>query len=498
MTDICDPLNGQIAGCSPIGIGADIIGGAAQSAWESVCKSFGDAAVSLLKAFADVFVAIPPIDLASGGVSGVYSISLGIAGVTAAFLLIWQVVRTATTHDGSALAHDGSALAHGMVGLGKAGLALMLTLTVAGTSLIAADEIAAWIVQRTFGSSQGLKDKLATVFAWQPNMGGSLLLIMALIGIVLVVVLWFELLLRNAAIAILIATSPIAAAGQISETTRNWWSKLVAVTAQLVILKPLIALVFALGFTMTGSASTKPSEIHTLLAGMLILLLAVLAWPAVGRFFTFAGAHMGGSTGLAGVLGFAGGRMSAAGGGSPGGVSPDQFSRAAESRTMAGTDAGTAAETESVLASGGISGGSAAGGAGAAGGAAAGAAGAVAAPLLAAKAGVDMAQRAVNSLVGRMEQTAGHAGYGDARPYAQPAGVSRYMPPPRSEQTGAHSPHNPYAPPPTERQDMSPPSNSHSAEASPSVEPMPAVGHANTEDHWRPEPTQQQPSEGNE
>lgn len=275
MTDICDPLNGQIAGCSPIGIGTGMLSGAAQSAWESVCKSFGDAAVSLLKAFADVFVAIPPIDLASGGVSGVYAISLGIAGVVAAFLLIWQVVRTAATH-------DGSALAHGLVGLGKAGLAFMLTLTIAGTSLIAADEISAWIVQRTFGNSQGLKDKLATVFAWQPNMGGSLLLIMALIGIVLVVVLWFELLLRNAAIAILIATSPIAAAGQISETTRNWWSKLVAVTAQLIILKPLIALVFALGFTMTGNTSTKPSEIQTLLAGMLILLLAVLAWPAVG------------------------------------------------------------------------------------------------------------------------------------------------------------------------------------------------------------------------
>jgi integrase len=34
--------------------------------------------------------------------------------------------------------------------------------------------------------------------------------------------LWVELLLRNAAIAVLIAMSPIAAAGQVSEATKTW------------------------------------------------------------------------------------------------------------------------------------------------------------------------------------------------------------------------------------------------------------------------------------
>ena len=43
--------------------------------------------------------------------------------------------------------------------------------------------------------------------------------------ILLVLVLWFELLLRNAAIAVLVATSPIAAAGQVSESTKSWWTK---------------------------------------------------------------------------------------------------------------------------------------------------------------------------------------------------------------------------------------------------------------------------------
>jgi hypothetical protein len=43
-------------------------------------------------------------------------------------------------------------------------------------------------------------------------------------------------------------------------------------------------------------------------------------------------------------------------------------------------------------------------------------------------AGAKMAQRAVNSLTGHMEQMAGHAGMQGANPYAQPAGTPRYSP----------------------------------------------------------------------
>ena len=137
-------------------------------------------------------------------------------------------------------------------------------------------------------------------------MQSTLILIFAVVGILLTIVLWFELLLRNAAIAVLVATSPIAAAGQASRSTEGWWPKLASSTAQLIILKPVIALVFCLGFSLTG----RSSDIETLLSGMLILVLAVIAWPAVARFFTFASIQVGGGAGLGAVLGFAAARMS--------------------------------------------------------------------------------------------------------------------------------------------------------------------------------------------
>src|SRR4051812_27177015 len=116
-------------------IAGSLVGDAAASAWESVCKSFADAAAALLKGFAEAVVAFPSVDLSSGGIRSVYGISLWVAGFVAALLLIGQVVRTAVTH-------DGSAIAAGLTGLGKAALAFMLTFAVAGVSQRASDEIA--------------------------------------------------------------------------------------------------------------------------------------------------------------------------------------------------------------------------------------------------------------------------------------------------------------------------------------------------------------------
>jgi hypothetical protein len=171
-------------------------------------------------------------------------------------------------------------------------------------------------------------------------------------------------------------------------------------TVQLIILKPVIALVFALGFNMAGDSQ----DLTTTLDGMLVLLLAALAWPAIARFFTFASVQAGGGAGLAALLGFAGGRLSTAGG-SPIGPSPDTFGQESASRTM------------SSFASKG-------------GGAASAGAGAAAGPMgMAAAAGVRFAQQAVNSLAGGMEKMAGHAGVQGANPYAaQPAGyVNRHV-----------------------------------------------------------------------
>lgn len=437
MNGLCT-LSSALCVISAVGGAAKkAVGGAisdtVSSAWQQVCQSFADAASQLLQAFAKAFAAIPDVSLTSPGIKSVYGVSMGIAVGVAALLLIGQVIRTAFTH-------DGTPLATGLAGLAKAALASLLTLAVATAGLAAADEITTQIIEGSFGSTQALSDRLGTLMggaaAGNPAVGtgvsAALLLVFGVLGIAVVIVLWFELLLRNAAIAVLIATSPIAAAGQLSETTRSWWSKLVGATIQLIILKPVIALVFAVGLGMAG----KAHDVETLLAGMLVLVLAVFAWPAVARFFAFASVQVAGGSGVGALLGFAAGRA-AGGGGVPAGIEPSEFSRRVERRMTAGMEDGSAtaggpapsgspaADGESA---GHASGTSTPAGAGsgklAAGAATAGTAGLAGVTI----AGARVAQRAVNSLTGRMEQMAGHAGIQGANPYAQPAGTPRYAP----------------------------------------------------------------------
>ena len=376
---------------------------AATSAWDSVCKSFADAAAELLKAFGQAFAALPSLNLESAGISSTYGICLAIAATVAALLVFAGVIRTAWTH-------DGSGIAQAVTGVGKALLAWLLTAAVATASLQASDEITRFVVNQSFGSQQALADRLGTIVNWaevagdpgQAILGGSLLLVFALIGIALVIVLWFELLLRNAAIAVLVATSPIAAAGQASEATKAWWVRAASATAQLIVLKPVIALVFAVGLGMAGTSN----GVESLLEGLLVLALAAFSWPVIARFFTF-GSVQASSSGLATALGFLAGQASQSGGRGTAGVNPGQWSMAAENRTMAGR--GESAGTLPGAAGGGGSGG---------GNAAASGGGTGAAAMAGIGFALQKAHQAGTALSGRMEQTAAHGGMHGAYPYS--------------------------------------------------------------------------------
>jgi hypothetical protein len=314
----CNPLTG-LTGCLGPSAGGQV-NAAGATGWDGICQSFAKAADQLLTSFAKAFVAIPPVSLSYSGLRSVYGLSLDIAALIAAMLLMVQVIRTV-------LAHDASAIAQGLTGVGKAALAFLLTLAAAGLALRASDELTRWIIARTFGSPQALSNRLAHLVTFDPHVSASLLLILALLAILLTIALWGQLLVRNIALTVLVAVSPVAAAGQVAHATQQWWRKLVRAAIQLIALKPAVALIFAVGLTMPAASG----PVEKLLTGMLVLLLAGCAWPAMARASAVLEVYVGGGT-LAGIRGGTGARSAAA---VPGGVAPADLSRVAEARTMA-------------------------------------------------------------------------------------------------------------------------------------------------------------------
>lgn len=389
------------AGSAVTGVVSDVAG----SAWDSICRSFADAFTTVLQWFGTEFAHMPDPDL--GSIHGVYALCLTLGMIVALVLMVMQA--------GAVLwSRSGAPLAQAIAGLAKAAIASVLTLTVAAQMMAASDDVAAWIVALSGTSmdqfAQRLTSALALTSVSGPAVPSVLLLLFGLLGIVVIIVLWFELVLRNAVFAVIVATAPIAAAGQIGAGTQEWWRKLVKAGIQLALLKPTISLVFVLGFDMTGSAS----GITGLISGMAVLFMAVLAWPAIGRFFTFTSVSVGGATGVGALVGAVANRSA---GGGPG-IDPAAFGQFSERQAMSANAARLGSGSS------GSAGDGASEGAGGPARAIAGNAG----PGAIAGAALQTLHKTINSVASRMEQQAGHGGFEGANPVAYPAGYPAYGP----------------------------------------------------------------------
>ncbi|WP_280471289.1 hypothetical protein [Nocardia cyriacigeorgica] len=153
------------------------------------------------------------------------------------------------------------------------------------------------------------------------NPGG--VLILGLLGAILGFIQWVMGFIRQAGIIVLYNMILFAAAGQLTTWGRQWFPRIAATCVALVLYKPMAAFIYSLGFQLIG----EEQSLTTLVTGLMVVALAVIALPAMLKFFDFMGMHVSGGSGALGVAvgGLAGGMLGAAalsgGGGGGGGTS---------------------------------------------------------------------------------------------------------------------------------------------------------------------------------
>ena len=258
---------------------------------------WADAFSSILSAFASWFQTAGDISITQYQGSSLWQVEGAIGAVVALAGTIWAGARTAWTH-------SGQALATALTGLAKAALAILMVFAVVSTLMEAANEVTDAVISQTWGSTSGFTSFLggvsgATSAGALPD---TLVFLFSLIGVVITFLLWVEMLARSAGILVVTMTTPIGAAGLVSEHTAKWWRKLVSAELALIVVKPVIALVMATGFLAINGASGVQGAI----VGLIILAGAAFAWPVVARLFSFFDGQVA-SLGVAGALGFAGG-----------------------------------------------------------------------------------------------------------------------------------------------------------------------------------------------
>ena len=182
--------------------------------------------------------------------------------------------------------------------------------------LKAGDSWSAWILGVSTGGQ--FTQRLTETLTLGGSAAPAVALIFGTIAIVLSIVQAALMLFRQAALIILAGVLPLAAAGSIAPMTRTWIRKVSSWMLALIFYKPAAAAVYATAFTMIGSGGS----FQTVLMGFVMLLLSVLALPALMKFFTWTTGAIAGSGGGGQLLGAAAvgavalGAMPSRGGGS--------------------------------------------------------------------------------------------------------------------------------------------------------------------------------------
>ncbi|GAA4238128.1 hypothetical protein GCM10022254_52790 [Actinomadura meridiana] len=189
-----------------------------------------------------------------------------------------------------------------MIDAGR-GLVVLATVTVIGTvvaNLVLrwGDEWCGWALDAS--SQGGFAERMTALVTMPSGAPSALVLVFSLIALVLGIVQALLLLFREAALVILAGLLPLAASGAITKATQSWFGIVAGWMLALGFYKPAAATVYATAFILVGEGKS----LHAVLMGLAMMLISLIAFPVLLRFFTWTtgGAESGSGGGVLGAL----------------------------------------------------------------------------------------------------------------------------------------------------------------------------------------------------
>jgi type IV secretion system protein TrbL len=172
-----------------------------------------------------------------------------------------------------------------------------LGLGVISILVIAADAFSAAIINRST-DGKGFANAMSTLVPMnQTGIGVFILIILGLVGLIASLVQIVLMVVRTGMLVILAGILPTTAAFTNTEMGRQWFQKAVGWTIAFILYKPAAAVVYAAAFKLMDSGTGKDALVGSI-TGFTLMIVAVLALPALMRFVTpLVGAVAAGSGG---------------------------------------------------------------------------------------------------------------------------------------------------------------------------------------------------------
>lgn len=271
---------------------------AANSAFDNIARLAGQAAAQMIGQSFTFWVDSESVNPDSEAVRNLqqYTVPIALAMLTGSILV--QSIRMMLSRSKDPAIN---------VGLGLIRYAIVTTVglgLLAGT-LRAGDDFSSWLVDQSMGDfAQRMEQMLgggpgANVGQDVDAIGNSfLLMIVSLVGLILGAIQWLIAFIRQAGILVLATMLPLAASGSINDSTKVWMSRLMPWLIALVLYKPMAAMIYAIGFTLLGDGQ----DFATVMTGLMVMVLAAIAMPAMLRFFSWTQVSATGGAGAGGVI----------------------------------------------------------------------------------------------------------------------------------------------------------------------------------------------------
>ncbi|WP_327638775.1 hypothetical protein OHB24_10515 [Kribbella sp. NBC_00482] len=245
--------------------------------FEAIAKVVIDAVDSVLKAVGLLWVYIPTPNISENTpalwVQGhIQFITLFIAAIA----VIVGAVQMAISQRGEAARDILKSLITLVVVTGSAAV-------FASTLITAADGFSKWIIDEALKKddhnyAKNLLDVLDEPFGWLLVIFvGILMVITAIIQLALMIV-------RYAMLVLLVGMLPLTAAATNTEMGMTWFKRALAWLASFIIYKPVAAIIYATAISLMGAEGDDGSAILNVIMGVTLMLVAVVALPAILRF----------------------------------------------------------------------------------------------------------------------------------------------------------------------------------------------------------------------
>jgi hypothetical protein len=312
-----------------------VAGGVAGDAITAVAQAIAQAVGQAVKAVATLWVQVPTPNLTTTGgapsdaVNYLQTHLYYYSGAFAVAALLVAGAKLAIDQRGEGVRQIATLLLRLAVVTGMGVLAIDLAAS-------AADQFSTWIISQStnntdFGANITALLGLTTLTGGA--IGAMLVIVLGLVAILASVIQILLMVVRGGMLVMLAGILPTAAAASNFEFGQQWFKKTTAWTLAFVLYKPAAAIVYAVAFRLAGDNVFSGNGLVSVITGLSLMILALLALPALMRFVVpavgtlasgsaggvLAGAGLAAATMPSGALRIGGGGARSAGGSGGGG-----------------------------------------------------------------------------------------------------------------------------------------------------------------------------------